>query len=119
MQGTRFAVFHHTVGTLAANQSLIFKFPFPVTLLSVSAAGSNANNAIIDVGYTAALEAYVKDMDCGDSSVAAILDSDTDFEGDVFPHIAALTNIIVTVDYDGAGGTAVNDFSICLTFSEG
>ncbi len=119
MQGTRITVSFHTAGALAANHSYIFKLPFDAQLIGISVAASNASSAIIDVGYTGALEAYVKDMDAGDSSVAAILDEPGDFVGDNFPHIVALTNIIVTVDYDGAGGTAAQDLTTVLTFTEG
>ena len=119
MQGTRFTVSYHTAGTLAANHSFIFMVPFDCQLISVSAAASNASSGILDVGYTGALEAYVADMDVGDSSVAAILDEPGDFVDDNFPHIAALTNIICTLDYDGAGGTAAADFTLVLVFSEG
>lgn len=119
MQGTHFTVSCHIPGTLAANVSFTFKLPFAAQLIGVSAAGSNANNGILDVGYTGALEGYVKDMDVGDSDVAAVLDTYDDFVGGQFPHIAAATNIIATLDYDGAGGTAVHDFSLVLTFTEG
>jgi hypothetical protein len=119
MQGTRFTVSYHTAGTLAANHSFIFKLPFACQLIGVSAAASNASSAILDIGYTGALEAYVANMDVGDSSVAAIYQENTDFEGDEFPHIAAETNIICTLDYDGAGGTAAADFTLVLTFTEG
>src|SRR4030067_664193 len=101
MQGTRFTVTFHTAGNLAANHSYVFKLPFDAQLIGVSAAASNASSAIIDVGYTGALEAYVANMDAGDSSVAAVLDEPGDFEGDNFPHIVAGTNIIVTVAYHG------------------
>jgi hypothetical protein len=119
MQGTRFVVSYHTAGTLAANHSFIFKVPFDCQLISVSAANTAATDAILDVGKTGALEAYVKDMACGDSSVAAILDEEGDFEGDVFPHIDAGTNIIATLDYDGASGTAAANFTLVLVFTEG
>jgi len=119
MQGTRFTVSYHTAGNLAANHSFIFKLPFDAQLIGVSAVASNASSGILDVGYTGALEAYVKDMDVGDSAVAAVLDENTDFVGSQFPHIVALTNIIATLDYDGAGGTAAADFTLVLTFTEG
>lgn len=119
MQGDHFTVSYHTAGTLAANHSFIFKFPFPVQLVGVSAAASNASSGILDVGYTGALEAYVANMDVGDSSVAAILDEPGDYEGDNYPHIAANVNIIATLDYDGAAGTAAADFTLVLTFTEG
>ena len=119
MQGTRFTVSYHTAGTLAANHSFIFKLPFDAQLIGVSAAASNASSGILDVGYTGALEAYVKNMDIGDSSVAAVHDEPGDFEGDNFPHIAAGTNIIASLDYDGAGGTAAADYTLVLVFTEG
>jgi len=119
MQGTRFTVSYHTAGTLAANHSFIFKFPFDVQLVAVSAAASNASSAILDIGKTASLEAYVANMDVGDSSVAAILDEPSEFVDDNYPHIVANTNIICTLDYDGAGGTAAADFTLVLTFTEG
>lgn len=119
MQGDHFTVSYHTAGTLAANHSFVFKVPFPCQLVAVSASGSNANNGILDVGVTGALDSYVSNMDVGDSDVAAILDENTDFEGDQFPHAAAGANIIATLDYDGAGGTAVHDFTLVLTFTEG
>src|SRR4030042_4640461 len=110
MQGTRFTVSYHTAGPLAANHSFIFKVPFDCQLIGVSAPASNASSSILDIGYTGALEAYVLNMDVGDSSVAAVLDEKDDFVGDEYPHIAAGTNIIATLDYDGAGGTAAADF---------
>ena len=85
MQGTRFTVSYHTAGTLAANHSFIFKVPFDCQLIGVSAVASNASSGILDVGYTGALEAYVLNMDVGDSSVAAILDEPTDFVGEQLP----------------------------------
>jgi hypothetical protein len=58
-------------------------------------------------------------MDVGDSNVAAIKDENTDFVGSEFPHIAAGTNIVATLDFDGAGGTAVADFTLVMVFTEG
>ncbi len=119
MQGDHITVTFHTAGALAADHSYIFKLPFDVQLVGVSAAATNASSAIIDVGYTGSLEAYVSNMDAGDSSVAAVLDEPGDFSASYFPHIDANTNIIVTVDYDGAGGTAAQNLTIVLTFTEG
>ncbi len=93
----------------------IFKLPFDCSAgRCLSCSFQRQLSAIIDVGYTGALEAYVLNMDAGDSSVAAVLDEPGDFVGSHFPHIAAGTNIIVTVDYDGAGGTAAQTSPWCL-----
>jgi len=37
----------------------------------------------------------------------------------VYPHITKGTIIAAALDYDGAGGTAVQDFTLILGFTEG
>lgn len=106
-------------GTLAANHTLEFKFPFDVSLLAVSLSGSNSNSCVVDIGNTSDADIYADGIDCGDSEVATIHNDDGDFVDSVYPHIVADTNIILTVDYDGAGGTAVDDFCAVLFFSKG
>ncbi|PWB49744.1 MAG: hypothetical protein C3F13_18065 [Anaerolineales bacterium] len=119
MLGDFFTLTHHTPGTLAANQAIKFSLPFDCSLVFVSAVASNASNGILDVGSSSSAEAYVKDLDVGDSGTPALVDADTEFEGDVFPHIAAGTIIAVALDYDGAGGTAAQDFTLVLGFMKG
>ncbi len=119
MLGNFFAVTYHTAGTLAANHSFKFKLPFDAQLVFVSAVGSNTNNGILDVGSSSAAEAYVKDLDVGDGGTPALVDADTEFESDVFPHITKGTIIVAALDYDGASGTAVADFTLVLGFLVG
>ena len=108
----------HTPGTLAANQTITFTTPFDCQLVHVSANGSNANNCIIDIGYIGSLEAYLANLDCGDSDTPAQA-TRSSFVGGQYPHIAAGTRVNIGVDYDGAGGTAVQNLTIVLTFTEG
>jgi len=119
MQGQHFAVSYHTAGNAAANHSFTFTAPFDCTLEFVSAVGSNVNNGILDVGYTGALEAYVLNKDVGDSGTPGTVDAPGEFVGSNYPHIAAGTVVVATLDYDGAGGTAVADFTLVMVFSEG
>jgi hypothetical protein len=119
MLGDFFTVSYHTAGTLAANHSFTFTLPFDASLVFVSAVGSNANNGILDVGKTGSLEAYVANKDIGDSGAPATVDADSEFVGSVYPHIAAGTVIVATLDYDGAGGTATADFTLVLGFMKG
>jgi hypothetical protein len=119
MLGDFFTVSVHVPGTLAANETIVFQLPFDCSLVFVSAVGSNANNGILDVGNDGAGEAYVANMDIGDSSEPAVLDEAGDFEGDVFPHIVKDTIIIAAFDYDGAGGTATQNFTLVLGFTKG
>jgi hypothetical protein len=119
MQGTHFAVSYHTAGALAANHSFTFTMPFDGQLVFVSAVGSNANSGILDVGYTGALEAYVLNKDIGDSGTPGTVDAPGEFVGSNYPHIVAGTVVVATLDYDGAGGTATQDFTLVMVFTEG
>ena len=119
MQGTVVTYSYHTAGTLGANHSFTFILPFDAQLIHVSAVGSNTNNGILDVGKTGALEEYVKDKDNGDGGTPRTVDTPGEFVGSNYPHIAAGTTIVATLDYDGAGGTATADFTLVLTFTEG
>ena len=119
MQGQRFAVSYHTAGNTAANHVFVFTAPFDMTLEFVSASGSNTNNGILDVGYTGALEAYVVDKAVGDGNVPGTVDAPGEFVGSNYPHIVAGTVVTASLDYDGAGGTAVADFTLVMVFSEG
>jgi hypothetical protein len=119
MQGMRVTYSYHTAGTLAANHTFIFTIPFDSQLVHVSAVGSNSNNGILDVGTSSDTDLYVSNLDVGDSNVPACADDPADFVGSNYPHIAAGTVIEAELDYDGAGGTAVHDFTLVLTFTEG
>ncbi len=119
MLGDFFTATFHTPGTLAANQDIKFKLPFDASLAFVSAVASNASNAILDVGNSDAAEAYVKNLDVGDSGTPAVLDEEGDFEGDVYPHITKGTIIAIALDFDGAAGTAAQNFTLVLGFTKG
>ncbi|MFZ2097325.1 MAG: hypothetical protein WAV05_11880 [Anaerolineales bacterium] len=119
MQGTHVTYTIHVPGTLAANLSIAFTLPFAAQLVHVSAVGSNSNNGILDIGNSGDADAYVGDLDIGDSGTPAECDAPGDFEGDNYPHIAAGTIVTAALDYDGAGGTATHDFTLVLTFTEG
>jgi hypothetical protein len=118
MQGNHFTITYHTAGSLAANHVVKFKLPFDCQLEYVSAVGSNANNGIIDIGPSTDTDGYLDGKDIGDSGVPAEFGQD-DFVGGEFPHIVAGTIIVASLDYDGAGGTATQDYTLVMVFSEG
>lgn len=115
MTGHEFPIFHHQVGTAAANLSIVFKAPFQMQLNKVSVVGSNAGDATIKIGTTTDDDAYMVAKDFGDSDVPAEYDRD-DFVGAQHPDIPEGTIVKVTIDFDGAAGTAVADPTILLTF---
>jgi hypothetical protein len=118
MQGNHFTHAIHITGTLAANVLPVFTVPADCQLEHVSASGSNANNAQIKIGTTSDDDAYMALKDVGDSDVPAEY-SRADFIGAEFPHIIDGTVVKITVDFDGAAGTAVQNLTVTLTFSEG
>lgn len=118
MQGTLFTQSFHIPGTLAANINIRWKVPFDCQLLHVSASNSAATNGTFILGSSADDDAYLTTADIGDSNVPNEFDKDN-FAGTEFPHIAKGTIFVITVDYDGAAGTAAANLSLVLTFAEG
>jgi hypothetical protein len=118
MQGMMFQVAFHVTGTLGANFAAKWKAYCDCKLVHVSAVGSNANNGILDIGPSTDTDGYLDGVDIGDSAVPTEFKM-ADFVDGQFPHILAGTIICVNLDYDGAGGTATQDFTVVLTFGEG
>ena len=114
----------HVPGTLAANLNVRFALPFPATLRHVSAVGSNANDATIAVGTSADEDGWLKAAAIGDSNTPAEFGL-TNFDGALlgvpgseYPSGQDGDIVVVTVDYDGAAGTAAQNVTIALTFAE-
>ncbi len=118
MQGTHFTLSFHVPGTLAANVSMYWTAPADCQLVHVSANGSNANNGLLDIGPSTDTDGYLDGVSIGDSDTTAEF-GQADFVGAQFPHIVKGTKVALTLDFDGAGGTATHDFTVVLTFTEG
>jgi hypothetical protein len=115
---TMFQVAFAVTGSLGANFVAKWIAPCDVKLVHVSAVGSNVNNGILDIGPSTDTDGYLDGVNIGDSGAPAEF-VQADFVDGQFPHIADGTTIVVTLDYDGAGGTATADFTAVLTFVEG
>ena len=105
---------YHITGALAADAVITFTAPCNCTLLHVSAVGSNDGDATFTIG----------DSDDADEFLTASLVGDfVDTAGNTHdryhPRIADGTVVIVTVDFDGDGGTPTEDLTVVLTFAEG
>ena len=118
MQGNHIVYSFHIPGTLAANVVITFIAPQALQLVHISAGGSNANDGLLIVGPSTDTDGYLESASIGDSGTPVTFDKD-DFVGTQPVHIAAGTKIVATLDYDGAGGTATDDFTLVLTFTEG
>ena len=118
-----FQVGYHITGTLGANANIRWTAPCDCTLLHVSAVSSNDSDALLTVGDSSDTDEYVQSSVIGDSNVPAEFGGDDFYDTDgnqhtlYYPHIAAGTVVVITLDYDGDGGTAVDDFTLVLTLS--
>jgi hypothetical protein len=118
MQGERFTISYHTAGALAANHVFCFSLPCDAQLIQVSAVGGNANDGLLIIGNSDNDDAYLESASIGDSYTPVVF-SKANFVGTEYPHIPAGTIVKATLDYDGAGGTATQNFTLLLTFLEG
>ena len=115
----------HVPGTLSANVSIKYTAPCDCTLLHVSAVASNDSDATLTIGDSSDADEYLTSCTIGDSGTPAEKDGDdfVDTSGNThtryYPRIADGTVVVITLDYDGDGGTAADDFTIVLTFAEG
>jgi hypothetical protein len=105
-------------GALSGNYTTNIIFPYDVTLIGLSVCGSNSHDATIKVGNSTDDDAYMTASDIGDSDTPTEYDLD-DLVDDEYPQIRAGTQVVVTVDYDGAGGTAIQDLQGYLFFTLG
>lgn len=118
MQGMHFTHAIHIPGTLSANITPIFALPFDCQLVHVSAVATNASDATLKIGTTASEAAYLAAAGIGDSG-APVEFGRADFVGGEFPRLAKGTAVKLTLDYDGSSGTAAQNVTIVLTFTEG
>ncbi len=123
MDGMRFVVSVHLHGTLAANAQGAFSLPCGATLVEVSAVGSNANDATLQVGTSASAAGVKAATAIGDSSVPVVWGPSA-FGGALCdqvsgPHFADGTIMTWLLDFDGAAGTAAQNVGLLFTFLEG
>ena len=119
----KFCVAFHTPGAMAANGNIRFTVPSDCTLRHVSAVGSNAHNATLTIGDSTDTDGYIAAYTVGVSNTPVQKEALTDFDGALasnqYPDIADGAIVVLVIDYDGAGGTAIEDMTIVLTFVEG
>jgi hypothetical protein len=118
-------VLQHFGGTMAADQTFRLILPCSARLESVSSTASNAASTTIQVGTIADPDGYLTSHAVGQSGAAVVKDAG-DFDGVLrtaamgeLPVLAKGSVLLVSVDYDGAAGTAGANVSITLSFFEG
>jgi len=83
-------------------------------IVHVSMVGSNDHDAILTLGNDADADAYLEESIGGDSDVPVEFDRD-DFVDGQFPTHAKGDVFVITLDFDGDGGTAIEDMVLVIT----
>jgi hypothetical protein len=123
--GQRFTISFHIYAALADNAVITWTAPHDCTLLHVSACASNDSACLMTIGDSADPDEYLTSSVIGDSGTPVEYDGDdfVDTAGNTharyYPRIVDGTVVIITLDYDGDGGTAAEDVTIVLTLAEG
>ena len=104
---------------LAANQTYRVRLPFGVTIEGVSAAAADTTSFILDIGTAADPDAYLDGVTVTGAAAATTLYGRSDFVNGEYPHIPAVTEILVSIDYDGGAGGDAADVSLTLILTEG
>lgn len=118
MQGNRFTITLHIPGTLSADIAARFTAAFDFTVEHVSAVASNDSDATLKLGTSSDDDEFLTATAIGDSGTPVEFDRD-DFVGDQYPRIEDGDVVVITLDYDGAGGTAAQNVTVVLTCAEG
>lgn len=100
----------HVPGTLAANLNIRQKVPYNAQLLHVSAVGSNAYAAGLEIGIGTDPDAYMVKKSIGVSGTAVEFDVE-DFvtaASKTYPRIDKGSHLCLALDYDYNGGGSAN-----------
>ena len=121
----KFSHAFHIPGTLAANLNIRFTVPSPCSLVHVSAVASNDSDATMALGTSADTDGFLAACVIGDSNTPVEKER-ADFDGALLtdagkenPRLDDGDIFVITIDYDGASGTAAQNVTLVLTFTEG
>ena len=101
-------------GTLTGNHVAEIAADRDWKIVHVSAVASNDSDATLALGNDASATAYMVATAIGDSDVPNEFDRD-DFVGDQYPTHDKGDVFVLTLDYDGDGGTAADNVMIVIT----
>ena len=106
-------------GTLTGPIDYIAAVPSACTIQHLSMVQSNAGDGRVKMGTSADDDIFFTYINMGQSGTPVQLQGATDFRNYVLPHLTAGDILKLHVDHDGALGTAADDVTIVITFTEG
>ena len=119
MQGHRIVIPFHVPGTLGANIVITWTACFDGRVKHISAVGSNANNGLLIFGISTNTDSILASASIGDSNTPVEFDVDNWATTNATGAFSKGEILVATLDYDGAGGTATDDFTLVITVLDG
>ena len=118
-----FVMTFHFPGTMSADTTARWTAPMDCTLQHLSLNQSNAGSARVKLGTKSPLDdddVFLSLTTAGVSGTPVELFANLgEFRFGVTPRIKKGDIVVLTVDHDGAAGTAAADLTVVLTFEEG
>jgi len=119
MQGNLFVISHFVAGTLSADAVKRMSFPFGVTLIGANAGCDNTTSFLLNFGTVADPDAYIDDVTVTGAAATTTDVGTADLVDGEPMHIAANTELLLTIDYDGGAGGDSANVDVHLFFREG
>lgn len=119
MQGHRLLLPFHVPGTLTANIVITFVLPFDCRVKHLGACASNDSDATLIMGLSTDTDSILAAAVIGDSSVPVEKNQSNFASTNPTGKLSKGEILVITVDFDGAAGTAAADLTILLTLLEG
>jgi hypothetical protein len=119
MIGKHFGRTIHVPGTLSANLAITISVPVDCRLKRVSAVGSNANDATLEIGVGSDADNIMAAAAIGDSHVPVVFDTDDWAATNASGRLNQGDLLKLVVDFDGSAGTAAQNLTLDLDFIEG
>lgn len=119
MQGKRNSLCWHIPGTLTANIDIRFTAAFDFTIKEISAVASNDSDATLAVGISTDTDSVLVATTIGDSQVPSVKTRSNWATTNPNGIINNDEVVVLTLDFDGAAGTAAQNVTIVMTILEG
>jgi hypothetical protein len=119
MQGHKLILPFHVPGTLTANITVTFVIPYDCRVKHVGACSSNDSDATLMLGISTDTNSILAAAVIGDSSVPVEKTQANFATTNPTGKLSKGEILVLTVDFDGATGTAADDLTVVITLLEG
>ena len=119
MQGNFFTIGIEMDATLTGDIARRFSLPIGATLIGANAGCDNTTSFILDVGTATDADAYIDNQTITGAAATTTDLAASDLVDGAPMHIAAGTEVVISIDYDGGAGGDGAGIHVDLFFREG